>query len=240
MFHSFRLHGQARTLGFMTALALGLPATGLAQTASPAAETKLHISAEGTVQAPPDQITATFRVEAQGKSPAAAQQSVNAQISRAMATSSKVKGLKSAALNYSVSQTRPDKARPFWTAQQSLTLTASDGQALLPLAGELQASGLILEGLEWSLSESRRQGLLLEAEKNAVTDLQKQAETLAASLGLHVARFETLNFSEFTPIRPMPVMMMAARSSADTTPPSSTEETQTVRARGNATVILTH
>lgn len=223
---------------FMASVLAGLPVKA-AHAQTPTDVTKLDINAEGQVEAPPDRLTATFRAQAQDKNVATAQQAVNAQIHQATEQAAKVNGVTSAVLVYGVSESRPDKNTTLWTARQTLTLAAADGKALLPLAGQLQGNGLILEQLEWSLSRPQRQTLFLQAEKNAIADLKKQAETLAAALGLHVLRFEHVTVSEEDSPRPMPVMLMAARSAdGAAAPPSSTAETQTVRASASATVLL--
>lgn len=81
--------------------------------------------------------------------------------------------------------------------------------------------------------------LLLDAEKNAIAELKKQADTVAASLGLHVVRFSNVTISENPIIRPMPMMMSMARSAdASAAAPSSTAQTQHVHANARATILL--
>lgn len=222
---------------FTAALLLTAPSFSFAQTpTTPLPEiTKLHLSVDGIAQAEPDEITAVFRAEAQNKSATTAQQSVNTQINNALKVASTVNGVKSAASHYSVFQSQPNKVSSFWIAQQILTLTANNTKNLLPLVGTLQARGLILEKLEWSLSEPKRQATLLEAEKNALANLTQQTDVIATSLKRHVTLFETLNFLESSSLRPMPVMF--ARS-AMAVSPMRTQETQSIRVRCDATAIL--
>ncbi|MFT8418410.1 MAG: SIMPL domain-containing protein [Acetobacter sp.] len=202
--------------------------------------TKLEIHATGTTQAAPDRLSAHFRAESQNKTAASAQAGVNAMVKKATDDATKNTDIKAAVLQYSVYETRPEKARPYWTASQTLTFSAANGTNLLPLAGQLQAQGLILEGLEWSLSDEKRQTLFLEAEKKAVDELKKQAETLASSLGLHVARFAQVSVSDQAYPHPMPMMLRAAAAPGDAVSysPSSTAEDQSVRADLRATVLL--
>ncbi|WP_407927111.1 SIMPL domain-containing protein [Acetobacter garciniae] len=239
MFQTRPLSKRFFTFTLMAPMLLAGAHAGLAHAQTAPATTKLEISAQGSVEAPPDRLTATFRAQAQDKNVATAQQAVNAQIHQATEQASKAEGVSSAVLVYGVSETRPDKNTTLWTARQVFTLTAANGKTLLPLAGQLQGNGLILEQLDWSLSPAQRQTLFLQAEKNAIADLKKQAEAMAASLGLHVLRFEHVSVSEENSPRPMPVMFMAARAAdGPATPPSSTAETQTVRAGATATVLL--
>lgn len=199
--------------------------------------TRLELSASGTTEAAPDQLIATFRAEARNKNAATAQQAVNALVQKMTELTGKNDAIQLAVTGYDVSETHPDKEAAFWTATQQLTLKAQNGNALLPLAGQFQANGLILERLDWSISDDKRQALFLDAEKDAIADLKKQADTIAASLGLHVVRFANVTISENPILRPMPVMMAMARS-ADAVAPSSTAQTQHVRANAHASLLL--
>ncbi|WP_338332345.1 SIMPL domain-containing protein [Acetobacter sp. LMG 32666] len=213
-----------------------------AEDSSTAPYTRLEIHATGTTQAAPDKLSARFRAESQNKNAASAQRDVNAVVKKATDEAAKNTDIKAAVLQYSVYETRPEKARPYWTASQTLSFSATDGKSLLPLAGQLQAQGLILEGLDWSLSDEKRQSLFLDAEKQTVAELKKQADTLAASLGLHVARFTQISVSDQGYPHPMPIMLRAApagiANDSISDSPSSTAETQTVRADLRATVLL--
>lgn len=241
MTHPARFYPTAQLALALTSGVLGLIFAPLAHAqTSTEPFTRLEIHATGTTQATPDKLSAHFRAESQNRSAASAQTGVNAMVKKATDEATKNTDIKAAVLQYSVYETRPEKARPYWTASQTLTFSATDGTNLLPLAGQLQAQGFILEGLEWSLSDEKRQTLFLEAEKKAVEELKKQADTLAASLGLHVARFMQVSVSDQGYPHPMPVMLRAAAGVADSASysPSSTAEEQTVRADLRATVLL--
>ncbi|OUJ00211.1 SIMPL domain-containing protein [Acetobacter cibinongensis] len=234
-------------LAASVACALGLLAVALPFNPTARAEaaetegnyTKLDLTGKGSVQAAPDQLTASFRAESRSNSAAAAQQAVNTLVHKATEQAKQAEGVKYAVLHYAVSELNDDKAKhSAWSASQNLTFTASDGQSLLPLTGQLQASGLLLQGLDWSLSADKEKALQLEAEKAAVADLKKQAETLAASLGLHVVRFTHVSISGQPFPRPMFMAAMAARSMDSGPAPSSTAETQTVSASVSGTALL--
>lgn len=231
-------------LALTTGIAATATSTALAHAENSAETfTRLEIHATGTAQAAPDKLSASFRAESQNQNAASAQSGVNALVKKATDEAAKNTDIKTAVLEYSVYESRPDKAKPYWTASQTLSFSATDGKNLLPLAGQLQAQGLILEGLNWSLSDEKRQTLFLEAEEKAVTNLKKQADKLATSLGLHVARFAQISVSDTGYPHPMPVMLRAAaaagQSDAVGYSPSSTAENQTVRADLRATVLLT-
>ncbi|KXV62645.1 hypothetical protein AD949_10925 [Acetobacter orleanensis] len=222
------------------ALALAATAPALAESRPEDSYTRLELNGSGSVEAPPDQLIARFRAESREKTAATAQQAVNTLVHKAVEQSAKAAGVKAAVLQYSVSENQPDKGPSSWTASQALTFTAPNGTNLLPLTGQLQGEGLMLDDLSWSLSPENEKKLMLDAEQKAVEDLKKQAETLAATLGMHVVRFANVSLSHGGFPRPVMMMAMPARAAmADSAPPpSSTAETQTVRASANATVLL--
>lgn len=223
-------------------LAVALPFNLTAHAEAPQNEgnyTKLDLTGKGSVQAAPDQITASFSAESRSNSAAAAQQAVNTLVHKATEQAKQAEGVKYAVLHYSVSELNDEKGKHnAWSASQNLTFTAPDGQSLLPLTGQLQASGLLLQGLDWSLSADKEKALQLEAEKAAVVDLKKQADTLAAALGLHVVRFTHVSISGQPFPRPIFMAAMAARSMDSAPAPSSTAETQTVSASVSGTALL--
>ena len=215
-----------------------VPTVSFAQVGSRLLETtKLNISVVGTAKAIPDEITATLLVEAQNKSVEAAQQSVNNQINNALKITQAVKDVKSVASHYSVFHTQfNNRTYSSWTARQVLTLTANNAQAILPIVGTLQARGLILQKLEWSLSKPQQQAALLEADKNAIATLMQQTKVIADSLKGRITHFESLNFSESPSFHPIPIMF--ATRNAIPISPIRTEEIQTLHVRCDATAIL--
>lgn len=221
-----------------------VPAT-ITQAAETSAEnqntTRLILSGSGTAQAQPDQLKAHFRIESRNSTAAAAQKAVNTLVHDAIEQAKKNKGITYTVQNYDVSEWRDDKIKnkSTWSASQTLTLVSADSDELLPLTGQLQSNGLLLEGLEWSLSPEKQNTLLLEAKKNAVTDLQKQSDTLAQALKMHVVRFERISLSDTPFPRPLIMAAMARSKMAEDAPaPSATAETQTVHATASATVLL--
>lgn len=70
-------------LGLGFGAAFGTIQANAAETAQAASYTKLELTASGSVQAPPDQLAASFRAESRSNSAAAAQKAVNTQVSKA-------------------------------------------------------------------------------------------------------------------------------------------------------------
>ncbi|WP_239019420.1 SIMPL domain-containing protein [Novacetimonas pomaceti] len=213
--------------------------TGSAMTTPDDASTKLMLSATGTVHAPPDRLTAVFFAESTAPTAAGAQGQVNAQVDKAMATMRSITGLTISAESYSVrhQDADPHAGRPAqWVARQTIRVSATDGSILLPLLGRIQSENLALSQLDWSLSRDRRTALLQQAEGLALHELQQRAQAAAGALGLKIARIESVTLNDQEMPRPMPMMMMAARS--EVAAPQAPAADQDVTAQADATFVL--
>ncbi|WP_342627595.1 SIMPL domain-containing protein [Nguyenibacter vanlangensis] len=199
------------------------------------ADTELTLTGAGTVHAAPDRLTATLFAESNGATPAAVQGRVNSVIRQAVDAANAAGGLTIVTDSYVVQH--DEAARPAqWTARQVIRLTGADGTALLTLVGQLQARGLGLSGLDWSLSPERRSALTQQAEAEALRDVRRRAEAAAKVLGMTMGPIRTIALQDQGTSRPMPMMMMmAARASM---PPTAPLEEQTVTAAATATIML--
>ncbi|WP_010508128.1 SIMPL domain-containing protein [Komagataeibacter europaeus] len=230
--------------GMLAAAALH-PAGSMAQTqptnAAKPDTTELELSASGTVQAQPDELTATFLAEARADTAASAQAQVNALVGKVTTASAHVTGLTLNAESYFVHHDDGDprqNRKPQWVARQSVRLTASDGKVLLPLVGQLQADNLALTRLDWSLSREKRMELTRRAETLALQDMQQRAQAAASTLKLNIASIRSVTLEDQNMPRPMPMMMMARAASMDMPAPEAPTGMQDVTATVRATLIL--
>lgn len=242
---TFARHGLRIALPGMLVAATLHPAGGMAQTQSinpvPPNATELDLSASGTVQAQPDELTATFMAEARADTAASAQAQVNALVGKVTAASAHASGLTLNAESYFVHHDDGDprqNRRPQWVARQSIRLTATDGKVLLPLVGQLQADNLALTRLDWSLSREKRAELTRRAETLALQDMQQRAQAAASTLKLTVASIRTVTLEDQNMPRPMPMMMMARAASVDMPGAEAPTGMQDVTATVRATLIL--
>lgn len=243
LFTTLARHSLRVALPAMVAATALHPADSMAQThpanATAPDTTELELSASGTVQAQPDELTATFLAEAQADTAASAQAQVNALVGKVTAASAHVIGVTLNAESYFVNHEDGDtrqNRRPQWVARQSIRLTASDGKVLLPLVGQLQADNLALTRLDWSLSREKRMELTRRAETLALQDMQQRAQAAASTLGLSVASIRSVMLEDQNMPRPMPMMMMMPRAAsmdmpAPEAPTGMQDVTATVRAR---------
>ena len=213
---------------WMVALALVLP--GLAQ-AQPVAETLLHLSADGSVQAAPDQLVADLVAQDTSPIAADAQRRVNALVAQGMQAARAVAGIDTRAVGYQVAPA--DEKRTQWLAQQTLELRGSDGPALLDLTNRLQRLGFVTASLDWRLSPALRRRAYARATTAALQALQEQAASAAATLGLHVDHLKDVQLQQQMVGELRPVLSMAVRIA-----PQATAAPEDVTARVSAEVVL--
>jgi predicted secreted protein len=119
-----------------------------AQSAPAPVLTHLHLSVEGSVSVPPDELVADLVVQARATSPAAAQGKLTVLMKLGMQQATSFTSMTARATGYSVQQVdrdapvtsvvRTSPEKPGWEAQQILELRASSGTQLFELVGKLQ------------------------------------------------------------------------------------------------------
>ena len=189
------------------------------------AQTALNLSANGTAQAAPDEAVANFSVQAMKPDAASAQGAVNQAVAKAMAAAKAVPSVVVTTGGYnSYSSTPEGQSKPQFTAQQSLTLSqpATDGvpdKAFTGLLAQLQADGLLLNGLTGDLSQAGQNKVQRAAIRDALTQLRAQANDIAAALHKKVGALKTLNVNTGGgPMPPMPRMMAMAAPAPQSAP----------------------
>jgi uncharacterized protein YggE len=217
-----------------------LIAAGLA---SPAiAQTTLNLSANATVLAPPDEMTASLTVQANAGSAAAAQGKVNMLMGKALAEARATAGITATTAEYSVQDTSEKQNGTAFQASQSLTLTmpapgTTPPAAFTALLGQLQAQNLQLNNLAGDLSAAGRQQAANQAITAAIGQVQAQAAMVAKTLGEKVQSIKTLNINADGPgpVTPMRMMAMAAPQAA---PPQAAPGPVAINANVNAEILL--
>jgi uncharacterized protein len=222
------------TAAIATILAtLAAPAPLSAQSAP---TTLLHLSATSSVQATPDELVADLVAQSTSASAAEAQRHVNTLIADGTRAAQGMSGINARAIGYMV--TPADENRAKWSAQQMLELRGGDGPALLDLVNRLQQKGFATAALDWRLSSALRRATHEQATTAALQELQKQAASAAATLGLKIDHLQDvrLNGPAYQPRPPMPMQAMMARAAPP--PPQATAEPEDVTAEVSAEVVL--
>ncbi|MCH4089859.1 SIMPL domain-containing protein [Acetobacter sp.] len=215
---------------------LGSISSGAVYAAAPAdsdASTRLNVTGSGSVDAAPDLVTATLLVQNEAAKAVEAQAKTNDAARNAVTRAEKVVGVTVLTDSYDVSENRKDNKPSSWTARQTIQIKAKDASALLDLVGKLQASGLLLEGVSWSLSPEHQKELHRQAEKKAVEDMRNRSNDIAGDLGLKVSSIASISVDESLMVRPVAFMARAAMAA-----PTMRSEDQTVSATIRAEVIL--
>jgi len=154
-----------------------------------AGEIALNLSLSEQAQVDQDTLNASLQYLAQGRDRRALQDEVNGAMQTALERIRAVAGIEFNTSHYQVQivqagrPTRSDIENPVYRAQQGLQLESRDSAALLALLGELQAEGLTLNGLYYSLSASEHERVAGELLQAALVKLQSRAQDAATTLG---------------------------------------------------------
>jgi uncharacterized protein YggE len=200
------------------ALLLLAPAAALAQAPE---ETRLSLGASGEVRVVPDELVARLGVEVRADNAAAAQAEVNRRMAAALAAARAVEGVHATTLGY---WTQPDPQRRDAVARQGLVLRAASGERLLALVAQLQAAGLLLEGLSWQLSPGALAAARDSAVAAAIRNLRERAGFIARELDLRVVALTRLAVDAAPDPRPMAMAAPMAARAAAAPPPAVTAE----------------
>ncbi|MGG5812059.1 SIMPL domain-containing protein [Falsiroseomonas sp. CW058] len=206
-----------------------------AQTPAGLAETVLHIADSADVARTPDEVVATLRAEARAGTAAAAQEAVNRAIAAAVARAQGVAGLRVSTTGYWTA--RADEGRS-WQASQGLVLRGGDGAAVLELVGALQAQGLAVGGLQWTLGRETARTAREEASRLALDALQRRAEAVAGQLGLMLVGLREVRIDAPDHPAPRPAPMAAMARAAAPAPPVAVAEDVVVSASVQAVAVL--
>ena len=151
-------------------------------------EIAINLNANEQTQVEQDTLHANLYFAAQGYDRVALQDEVNRKMAEAQEVLEE-SGLEYGIQQYSVYQiptnrpTRGDPDNPYWRAQQSVQITSQDSSAVLDLVAELQALGLTMGGLNYSLSNARQEEVADSLMAAALAKVNARAEAAAAALG---------------------------------------------------------
>jgi uncharacterized protein YggE len=209
-----------------------------------AAQTVLNLSANGNSSVDPDRIIASLNAQAGSPDAAKAQTQVNRAMASALAAAKAVSGVTATTGDYNVYQNTPDgSTTPIYQASQTLQLgmdapAGAPPAAFTALVGQLQQKGLLLNSLDGDLSAKAQEAAQQGAIDDAIRQIQAQAQAVAALLGEHVGRIQTLNVNVNMP---GPVMMAAPKMMmmAAAAPPQAAPAKVDVQANVSATIALT-
>ncbi len=130
-----------------------------------------------------DWAVARLSANAEHKDPAVAARDVNRRMAAAIARAKDVAGIDVASGAYTTHPVHEDRRIARWRAQQEVRLSTSDVEALSGLVGELQASGLTLSGISFSVAAGTRRAIQDELIDDALGRFQARAGRVAKAMG---------------------------------------------------------
>jgi predicted secreted protein len=211
-------------------------------------ELALNLSLTEQTQADQDTLNASLQYVSQGRDRRELQDEVNRVMQAALERISKVSSVESSTTFYHVQivqtgrPSRTDIENPVYRAQQGVQLESKDSAALLELLGALQAEGLTLNGLHYSLSETEYERIAGELLQAALGKLQSRAQDAAAALGkgsaalVEVSMDGSPNF--MTPQYRMAPMAMSAEMAVDYAAPVAEPGETTISVSVSARAVL--
>lgn len=209
-------------------------------------ETMLNISATERVQVPQDLLLASLNIEKENADPKALQAAINDAMKAAMTAAQAVTDVKTSTGQYYVYQYEPVISIPkttkgnaasakTWRGSQTIELKSTNAEALLTLAGKLQASGLVMTNLTYTLSPEKADEAKDSLMEAALAKVKTRADRAAKAMGK--SRTDLVEVSIDAADNAQPMMMRAMSfggadaKSAPTAEPGETEITLTVTAK---------
>ena len=214
-------HPQLRTMAAAIATTIILSIAGVApisaQTTPPfnlnPFAPVVTLSASATASVSNDRMLAMMRTETDNADPAAAANTVNTRMGRAIARAKGTKGVDASTSGYSSFQITEKNQPARWRVTQTLKLESSDFTALSALVSQLQAEGgLVVDGIQFSVSEAARRQAEEGLTQQAIKSWQARATDAARGFGFDSWRVGRVTIQAGDSFRPQPVMRAMAFS----------------------------
>ena len=205
----------------------------------------LNLSISETAEVEQDLLVAVLQFMVRGPDSTALQREVNQAMTKALDSLRGKEGIDYQTQQYHV---RPLHSQhdgpetlenPIWQAQQSLQLSGQDSVAVLAAVTQLQAQGLGVQQLSYSLSPGNYRKFSASLLETAISNLQGSAQRSAELLGKQHARIIELSLNE-SPNHGMRSRFMAAANadSAQMVTPVAEPGTTTVTVSVSARVLI--
>ncbi len=228
-----------RTRSLVFALAFVASSVGAQTLPQPRNQVSFSVAAEREVAN--DWTTGLIGTTASGSDPAELASRINKQMADALALAKQAKGVKVTSGSYNTYPEYGDGNRIIrWQASQDLILESKDVDAVAKLLGKLQAQGLLLRSISFSVSRETQRKLEDELIAEAIAAFRARAALVAKGFGKASYGLIAVNVGGGGYQPPMPMMrgkmeMMSADAGAA---PSFEGGTSHVRMDVNGTIEL--
>jgi predicted secreted protein len=226
----------------LCALALGwlVSAAASAEPLLPVPKDQVSFRVEAKREVPNDWIAATLGVEEESGDAAGLAARINQRMAAALALAKADQRLLVSSGAY---QTYPvyDRTRIVrWRASQDLVIETAEVDALTQMAGSLQAQGLLLRGVSFSVAPETRKRVEDELIVEALSLFRERAGLIARGLGRRGWNLMSLSLGESGP-PPMPLYQtrgMAMEAAAPAAAPALEAGRSTLRIEASASVEI--
>jgi predicted secreted protein len=207
---------------------------------SEAPKDQVSFRVEAAREVPNDWVSATLGVEEESTDLPALAARVNQRMAEALALAKSDTKLTVASGAY---QTQPvyDKTRiARWRASQDVTIETADVAALADMAGKLQAQGLLLRSVVFSVAPDTKKRMDDELTVEALSVFRERAGLIARGLGRRGWNLISLTLGDASMPPPVPFYdkRVAMETAAAGVAPSFESGRSTVRIEVNATIEL--
>ncbi|MBI4031884.1 MAG: SIMPL domain-containing protein [Proteobacteria bacterium] len=216
----------------------------------PEGQALVNLSATERVTVQQDLLVATLNYEAESKNPRDLQNEINGLMKKALEKAKSYKDVKVSTQQYYVYAYEPPvpvpghlqneniKREKLWRGSQGLHLESKSADDLLELTGILQDMGLVMNGLNYTISTELLETTHESLMEAALSKLKAKAERAAKALGKSKADLIEINVDSggqyYPPMPMMKTMAMGAEMAAMDAPsaaPGESDITMTVSAR---------
>ena len=179
--------------------------------AAPPQPTVLHLTQVAERKVARDLLRIELSVNETGADLVSVQSAINRRMAAALDRAHQVQGVEVETGSYSVYEEHPTEATSRWHGSQSLILTGKAAEAMLKLAGALQADGLAMNALGYEVSPETVRGTEEDLTAEALAGLHQRAAAIADRLKLAILGYRDLRVGNAETGRPpTPRFAMAA------------------------------
>lgn len=180
-------------------------------------QTLVTLSATEQKDVQQDELSASLRIELDGKDARVIQDTINKAMKKAVDLAKKEKGVDVTTGQYYVYSWEPTPCPPNaddksacqrWKGNQTIDLRSLDAEKILDLTGQIQSAGFVMNGLTYGLSAKAAESYKDELMQGALKKIQDKAALVAKTLGK--SGYDLVEVNIDGSYMPSPVPMMKA------------------------------
>ena len=155
-------------------------------------KTEIQLSQQATREMARDRLRAVLRIEGKGHNGRQIQADINKRMAAALDRIKQVPNVAAATGSYTVYRDYTSKDTELWQANQTLSLSSEDFDAVLNLVGDLQNSGLLMSEMQFFLAPETLAAAQDDLTAAALTALRARAQSVAQDLGMNIEHYKVI------------------------------------------------